>query len=89
MTGIHSDLPGELVAQVSRNVYDSETQQVLLIPRGTRLIGTYDEELQTLRELRRANPGAVGALWDEIDVTLVYPGGLTRSAVVGRHRAAG
>lgn len=42
VTGIHSDLPGELVAQVSRNVYDSETQQVLLIPRGTRLIGTYD-----------------------------------------------
>jgi type IV secretory pathway VirB10-like protein len=45
ITGIHSDLPGELVAQVSRNVYDSETQQVLLVPRGTRLIGTYDNQI--------------------------------------------
>ncbi len=30
------------MAQVARNVYDSETQQVILIPRGTRLVGTYD-----------------------------------------------
>lgn len=45
VTGVHSDLPGEVVAQVSRNVYDSETQQVLLIPRGTRLIGSYDNQI--------------------------------------------
>lgn len=42
VTGVHSDLPGNVVAQVARKVYDSETQQVLLIPRGTRLVGTYD-----------------------------------------------
>lgn len=42
VTGVHSDLPGDVVAQVARNVYDSETQQVPLIPRGTRLVGTYD-----------------------------------------------
>lgn len=45
LTGIHSDLPGEVVAQVSRNVYDSQTQQALLIPKGTRLIGTYDNQV--------------------------------------------
>jgi type IV secretory pathway VirB10-like protein len=45
VTGVHSDLPGEVVAQVSRNVYDSETQQVVLVPRGTRLIGTYDNQI--------------------------------------------
>lgn len=45
VTGIHSDLPGEVVAQVSRNVYDSQTQQVVLIPKGTRLIGTYDNQI--------------------------------------------
>lgn len=45
MTGIHSDLPGEVVAQVSRNIYDSQTQQTLLIPKGTRLIGTYDNAI--------------------------------------------
>jgi hypothetical protein len=42
VTGVHSDLPGDVIAQVARNVYDSETQQVVLIPRGTRLVGTYD-----------------------------------------------
>jgi type IV secretory pathway VirB10-like protein len=42
VTGVHSDLPGDVVAQVARNVFDSETQQILLIPRGTRLVGTYD-----------------------------------------------
>jgi type IV secretory pathway VirB10-like protein len=45
LTGIHSDLPGEVVAQVSRPVYDSHTQQTLLIPKGTRLIGTYDNQI--------------------------------------------
>ena len=45
LTGIHSDLPGEVIAQVSRNVYDSGTQQVLLIPKGARLIGTYDNQI--------------------------------------------
>ena len=33
------------MAQVSRNVYDSQTQQALLIPKGTRLIGTYDNQV--------------------------------------------
>ena len=45
LTAIHSDLPGEVLAQVARNVYDSQTQQVLLIPRGTRLVGTYDSQI--------------------------------------------
>ncbi len=45
LTGIHSDLPGEVVAQVSRSVYDSHTQQTLLIPKGTRLIGSYDNQI--------------------------------------------
>jgi type IV secretion system protein VirB10 len=42
LTGINSDLPGDVLAQVSRDVYDSEQQQALLIPKGTRLLGTYD-----------------------------------------------
>jgi len=45
LTGIHSDLPGEVIAQVSRPVYDSHTQQTLIIPKGTRLIGTYDNQI--------------------------------------------
>ena len=42
ITGIRSDLPGEITAQVTQNVYDSPTGRLLLIPQGSRLIGQYD-----------------------------------------------
>lgn len=42
VTGINSDLPGLVVAQVTENVYDTVTGQILLVPQGARLIGTYD-----------------------------------------------
>ncbi|HEV8305052.1 MAG TPA: TrbI/VirB10 family protein [Gemmatimonadales bacterium] len=45
LTGVNSDLPGELVAQVSRDIFDSRTQRTLLIPKGARLIGTYDNQV--------------------------------------------
>lgn len=42
ITGIRSDLPGQITAQVTENVYDSPTGKILLIPQGTRVIGQYD-----------------------------------------------
>ncbi|MEL6362696.1 MAG: TrbI/VirB10 family protein [Pseudomonadota bacterium] len=42
VTGLNSDLPGQVIAQVTENVYDTPTGQHLLIPQGTRLIGRYD-----------------------------------------------
>jgi len=42
ITGLDSDLPGLVVGQVTQNVYDTVTGQTLLIPQGSRLIGTYD-----------------------------------------------
>jgi len=42
ITGINSDLPGTVIAQVTQNVYDSATGRYLLIPQGARLIGAYD-----------------------------------------------
>lgn len=42
VTGINSDLPGNVVAQVTENVYDTVSGKYLLIPQGSRLIGTYD-----------------------------------------------
>jgi type IV secretion system protein VirB10 len=42
MTGIDSDLPGMVIAQVTENVYDTVTGRILLIPQGARLIGSYD-----------------------------------------------
>ncbi len=47
MTGIRSDLPGQVTAQVTQAVYDSPTGSLLLIPQGARLIGTYDAEIGT------------------------------------------
>lgn len=42
ITGIRSDLPGQITAQVTENIYDSPTGRILLVPQGTRLIGQYD-----------------------------------------------
>jgi len=42
ITGINSDLPGQVVAQVRENVYDTVTGNYLLVPQGSRLIAAYD-----------------------------------------------
>ena len=41
VSGINSDLPGPILAQVSQNVYDTASGHSLLIPQGSRLIGSY------------------------------------------------
>lgn len=45
VTAINSDLPGDVVGQVTVNVYDSVSGDYLLIPQGSRLIGRYDSEV--------------------------------------------
>lgn len=45
LTGLRSDLPGQVTAQVTEHVYDSPTGRHLLIPQGTRLIGQYDSQV--------------------------------------------
>ena len=45
ITGINSDLPGTVIAQVTQNVYDTVRGQHLLIPQGSRLIGRYQSEV--------------------------------------------
>jgi type IV secretion system protein VirB10 len=45
VTAINSDLPGEIVAQVTQPVYDHVTGRFLLIPQGARLIGQYDSQV--------------------------------------------
>jgi type IV secretory pathway VirB10-like protein len=45
ITGINSDLPGLVTAQVTENVFDSPTGQILVIPQGTRMIGVYDSSV--------------------------------------------
>ncbi|RVG68749.1 TrbI/VirB10 family protein [Sinorhizobium meliloti] len=46
ITGIRSDLPGQITAQVTEHIYDSPTGSILLVPQGTRLIGQYDNAVQ-------------------------------------------
>jgi type IV secretion system protein TrbI len=45
ITGIRSDLPGQVTAQVTENVYDSPTGRYLLIPQGAKLVGEYDSQI--------------------------------------------
>lgn len=45
ISGINSDLPGQLIGQVSQNVYDTATGKYLLIPQGSRMIGVYDSRV--------------------------------------------
>jgi len=45
VTGINSDLPGNIIAQVSQNVWDTATGRQLLIPQCSKLFGVYDSRV--------------------------------------------
>lgn len=45
ITGIRSDLPGQVTAQVTEDVFDSPTGKYLLIPQGAKLIGRYNSQV--------------------------------------------
>lgn len=45
ITGLNSDLPGTIIAQVTQPVYDTVTGSHVLIPQGARLIGRYDSRV--------------------------------------------
>lgn len=45
ITGIRSDVAGQITAQVTQNVFDSPTGRILLIPQGAKLVGTYDRDI--------------------------------------------
>ncbi len=45
VTGINSDLPGQIIAEVAQPVYDTASGRYLLIPQGSRLIGRYDSQV--------------------------------------------
>ncbi|MBA8907995.1 IncP-type conjugal transfer protein TrbI [Aminobacter ciceronei] len=66
ITGINSDLPGRITAQVSQNVYDSATGHYLLIPQGTKLFGRYDSKVSF-------GQSRVLVVWTDI----IFPNGST------------
>jgi type IV secretory pathway VirB10-like protein len=46
VTGLNSDLPGTVIAQVTENVRDSATGRIVVIPQGTRLVGRHDSTVK-------------------------------------------
>ncbi|CVI64252.1 Conjugal transfer protein TrbI [Agrobacterium deltaense NCPPB 1641] len=66
ITGINSDLPGRITAQVSQNVYDSATGHRLLIPQGTKLFGRYDSKVSF-------GQSRILVVWSDI----IFPNGST------------
>ena len=45
ITGLNSDLPGEIIGQVTENVFDTASGQYLLIPQGSRIFGRYNADI--------------------------------------------
>ena len=45
ITGINSDLPGQIEGQISQNVYDTVRGEHLILPQGTKLLGSYDSRI--------------------------------------------
>ena len=45
ISGVNSELPGQIIAQVAQPVFDTPTGKYLLIPQGTRLVGSYSSEV--------------------------------------------
>lgn len=45
ITGIRSDLPGQITAQITEAVWDSPSGKYLLIPQGAKLVGQYDSSV--------------------------------------------
>lgn len=66
ITGINSDLPGRITAQVSQNVYDSASGHRLLVPQGAKLFGRYDSKVSF-------GQSRVLVVWTDI----IFPNGST------------
>lgn len=60
--GLTSDMPGMVVGEVSQNVCDTATGNLLLIPQGSRVIGIYDNSVSNGQE-------RIGVIWNRI----IYP----------------
>jgi type IV secretion system protein VirB10 len=50
ITAIHSESPGQILGQVSENIYDTAHQDHLLIPQGTKIVGTYSGAISVGQE---------------------------------------
>ena len=66
VTAVNSDMPGNIIGQVSENVYDTSSGRFLLIPKGTRIVGVYSSQVSF-------GQNRVLVVWNR----LVFPDGTT------------
>lgn len=64
-TGINTDLPGQVMAHVTKSVYSSQNGEYLLIPQGSRLFGEYNSDISY-------GQSRIQVVWN----TLIRPDGL-------------
>jgi type IV secretory pathway VirB10-like protein len=50
ISGLNSDMPGQITAQVAENIYDTKTGKCLVMPKGSRLVGVYDSKVAYLQK---------------------------------------
>ena len=78
ITGLNSDLPGEIIGQVTEHVYDTVTGRHLLIPQGTKVFGRYNAQVSYGQDRAQI-------VWDR----LIMPNGnsIQLDAMVGTDKA--
>ena len=78
ITGLNSDLPGEIIGQVTEHVYDSATGRHLLIPQGSRIFGRYNADIDYGQDRAQI-------VWDR----LIMPNGssIALDAMIGADKA--
>ena len=78
VTGLNSDLPGEIIGQVTEHVYDTASGQHLLIPQGSKILGRYNAQVSYGQERAQL-------VWDR----LILPNGdsVQLEAMVGTDKA--
>ena len=64
ISGINSDISGQVIAQVRENVYDSISSRYLLIPQGSKLIGSFSNQVAYGQQ-------RLGVAWTRV----IYPNG--------------
>lgn len=80
ISAANSDLPGDIVAQITQNVYDTQTGKYLLVPQGTKLFGRYDAFTQLGQQ-------RLLIVWDRLifpDAETLDIGGMQATTALGR-----
>src|SRR3546814_20037510 len=69
VTGIKSDLPGDVIGTVTEPVYDTATGKFLLIPQGSRILGRYNSQVSYGQSRVRSDERRVGqSVSDRVDL---------------------